>query len=77
MTLASWQLAVKRALDSFVASIMLVLSAPVLALAAIAIKLQDGGPVLFHQERVGRHGARFKLYKLRTMRVGSDQRDRT
>jgi exopolysaccharide biosynthesis polyprenyl glycosylphosphotransferase len=73
MTLASWQLAVKRTLDSFVASTMLVLSAPLLALAAVAIKLHDGGPVFFQQERVGRHGARFKLYKLRTMRVGAEQ----
>jgi len=73
VTLASWQLAVKRALDTAVASVMLVLSAPLLALAAMAIKLQGGGPVLFRQERVGRHGAPFTLYKLRTMQVGSER----
>jgi len=73
MTLASWQLAVKRVLDSVVASAMLLLSAPVLLVAAVAIKLQDGGPVMFRQERVGRHGAQFTLYKLRTMRVGSER----
>jgi len=73
MTLASWQLAVKRALDSLVAAVMLILTAPVLAVAAAAIKIQDGGPVMFQQERVGRHGKQFKLYKLRTMRVGSER----
>jgi len=73
VTLASWQLAVKRTLDTAIASVMLALSAPLLALAALAIKVQGGGPVLFRQVRVGRHGAPFTLYKLRTMQVGSDR----
>ena len=46
-----------------------VLSAPVVAAAAVAIKLDDGGPVFFLQTRVGRHKAPFKLIKLRTMRA--------
>ncbi|HTD51217.1 MAG TPA: sugar transferase, partial [Acidimicrobiia bacterium] len=65
VTLASWQLGVKRALDTAIASLMLTLSAPLLALAALAIKVQGGGPVLFRQVRVGRHGTPFTLYKLR------------
>ena len=72
MTLAAWQLAVKRALDLVLASMMIVLTAPILLVAAIIIRLQDRGPVMFKQERVGRHGAMFTLYKLRTMRVGSE-----
>jgi lipopolysaccharide/colanic/teichoic acid biosynthesis glycosyltransferase len=50
-----------------------VLGAPLLALAAVAVKLQDGGPVFFRQERVGRHGVPFTLFKLRTMQVGSER----
>lgn len=49
------------------ASALLVLTAPVLALAAGAVRLLDGRPVLFRQERAGRHGRPFTIYKLRTM----------
>lgn len=58
---------IKRALDVALAAVGLVLSLPVMAAAAVAVKLHDGGPVLFRQERVGRSGRRFTLYKLRTM----------
>jgi exopolysaccharide biosynthesis polyprenyl glycosylphosphotransferase len=71
-TLAGWQLATKRVIDVVLASIMLVVTAPLLALAAIGIKLQDRGPVLFKQLRIGRDGAPFVLYKLRTMHVGAE-----
>jgi lipopolysaccharide/colanic/teichoic acid biosynthesis glycosyltransferase len=50
------------------------LTSPLLALAAIAIKLDDGGPVFYRQRRVGREGAEFELLKLRTMDVGAEQR---
>jgi len=73
-TLASWQLATKRGIDIVLASIMLAATSPLLLLAAIGIKLQDGGPVLFKQQRIGRNGAPFVLYKLRTMHQGADQR---
>jgi lipopolysaccharide/colanic/teichoic acid biosynthesis glycosyltransferase len=46
---------------------------PVLAVAAVAIKLEDGGPVLYRQTRVGKDGADFELVKLRTMVVGAEQ----
>jgi lipopolysaccharide/colanic/teichoic acid biosynthesis glycosyltransferase len=52
----------------------LALTSPLLALAAIAIKVDDGGPVLYRQRRVGRHGDEFELVKLRTMEVGAEQR---
>jgi lipopolysaccharide/colanic/teichoic acid biosynthesis glycosyltransferase len=56
-----------------VAPIALVLTAPVLLLAALAIKLNDGGPVFYVQPRVGRDGRLFGFLKLRTMVVGADR----
>jgi sugar transferase EpsL len=66
----------KRAIDVAVASVLLTTLAPVLALAAVAVRLGLGRPVLFRQERPGLHGAPFTLLKLRTMRdaVGPDGR---
>ncbi len=61
------QLAVKRAVDIAGASLGLVLTLPVLLAAAVAIKGQDRGPILFRQRRVGRDGRPFTLYKLRSM----------
>jgi lipopolysaccharide/colanic/teichoic acid biosynthesis glycosyltransferase len=61
-----------RVLDLVVASLALLLSAPLLALAALAIRLGGGGPVIYRQLRVGRDGQLFELLKLRTMVVGSD-----
>jgi lipopolysaccharide/colanic/teichoic acid biosynthesis glycosyltransferase len=63
---------VNRALDVAVAGVGLVVSAPVLAVAALAIKLEDGGSVLYRQTRVGRDGRDFELLKLRTMVVGAE-----
>ena len=57
----------KRMLDLLAAAAGLVLIAPVLLLIAIAVKLDSPGPVLFRQERVGRHGAPFRIRKFRTM----------
>lgn len=59
--------AVSRALDVAAACALLVATSPVLALAAGAVRVIDGGPVLFRQERAGRHGHPFTIYKLRTM----------
>src|SRR3954449_2817397 len=63
-----------RALDVVLAGAGLTLSSPLLAVAAVAIKLEDGGPVLYRQRRVGRDGGEFELLKLRTMEVGAEQR---
>jgi lipopolysaccharide/colanic/teichoic acid biosynthesis glycosyltransferase len=63
---------VSRALDIAIASVALVLLSPFLLLAAIAIRLDSRGPVLYRQRRVGLGGREFELFKLRTMRVGSD-----
>ena len=61
-----------RAADVLGASIGLALASPVLAAAALAIKLEDGGPVLYRQTRVGKDGVDFELLKLRTMVVGAE-----
>ena len=65
--------ALKRVLDVVLASSLLALSAPPLALAALAVKLGDGGRVLYRQRRVGRGGDEFELLKLRTMVVGAER----
>jgi lipopolysaccharide/colanic/teichoic acid biosynthesis glycosyltransferase len=63
---------VNRALDAFAAAVGLVVTSPLLGLAAAAIKVEDGGPVLFRQTRVGKDGKDFELLKLRTMIVGAE-----
>jgi lipopolysaccharide/colanic/teichoic acid biosynthesis glycosyltransferase len=62
-----------RALDVVGAGLGLALASPVLAAAAVAIKAEDGGPVLYRQRRVGRDGREFELVKLRTMVIGAEQ----
>jgi lipopolysaccharide/colanic/teichoic acid biosynthesis glycosyltransferase len=63
---------VNRALDAALAGAALALTSPVLAAAAVAIKLDDGGAVLYRQRRVGLNGDEFELLKLRTMTVGAE-----
>jgi lipopolysaccharide/colanic/teichoic acid biosynthesis glycosyltransferase len=62
---------VRRAVDVTLVSVLLVVVAPILALAALAIVLEDGGPVFFTQRRVGRFERLFVIYKLRTMKVAA------
>ena len=62
----------KRALDIAGAALGLVLAAPLLALAALAIRLEGGGHFIYRQRRVGRDGVPFDLYKLRTMVTGAE-----
>jgi len=61
-----------RALDLLVASLGLTIAAPLLALAAILIKLESRGPVFYRQRRVGQAGEPFELWKLRTMVPGAE-----
>jgi sugar transferase (PEP-CTERM system associated) len=63
----------KRVFDIGLASIGLILTSPLILLAAIAIKLEDGGPILFIQERVGRNGVPFDMFKLRSMREDAER----
>ena len=62
-----------RALDVAIAGTGLALASPLLAAAALAVKLGDGGPVLYRQNRVGKDGRDFELLKLRTMVVGAEK----
>ena len=63
----------KRAFDILASLTGLVLLSPVLAVAAILIKLTGRGPAIFRQERVGRHFRPFRIYKFRTMVVGAHE----
>jgi len=62
----------KRALDLVLAAVIGIVTAPALALAALAVKLGDGGPVLYRQRRLGEHGEPFEILKLRTMTAGAE-----
>lgn len=62
----------KRAVDIAASLALLVPGLPFMALAALAISLEDGGPILYRQVRVGQHGRLFKLTKLRSMRVDAE-----
>jgi lipopolysaccharide/colanic/teichoic acid biosynthesis glycosyltransferase len=62
----------KRALDLVGAGLLLALSAPVIAVAIAAIRLESPGHPIYRQRRVGRDGAPFELYKLRTMVTGAE-----
>ena len=62
---------VKRALDATAAALLLVLLSPLLVLVAAAIRMEDGGPAIFRQRRVGRKGCEFTLYKFRSMPSGT------
>ncbi|MDX6562326.1 MAG: hypothetical protein QOD65_2140 [Gaiellales bacterium] len=64
---------VKRAIDVVGAAAGLALAAPILALAACAVKLEDNGPVFFRQMRLGRGERPFEVMKLRTMTVDAEQ----
>ena len=65
---------VKRGADLLVALSLLVFISPLLLTIALAVKLQDGGPVLFRHVRCGRDGQSFSLWKFRTMRVDAAER---
>ena len=66
---------VKRFLDFFFAVLLLILFAIPMLVIALAIKLEDHGPVFFRQERTGKNGKVFKLIKFRSMKVDNDVHD--
>ncbi|MFB0525850.1 MAG: sugar transferase [bacterium] len=68
-----WELFIKRSLDIIVSLIGLVLSAPVLLLTAVVIKLNSPGPLFFKQVRNGMNGRKFTLLKFRSMVVGAEE----
>ena len=62
----------KRVIDFILAIICLILFSPLMAFCAIAIKREDGLPVIYSQERIGRHGKPFRIYKFRTMKKDAE-----
>lgn len=63
----------KRFMDLVLGVVGLTLASPLLAYAAVRIKLEDGGPVFYRGVRVGRHGKPFRMFKLRTMVLNADK----
>jgi len=68
------QLVLKRILDIVLASTLLVVAAPLMAVIALAVRVGTRGPVIYGQRRLGRHGRSFKCYKFRSMYVDAERR---
>ena len=71
--MTGWMSLVKRTLDLAISSAALVLLSPLLGVIAAAIRLSDGGPVLYRQRRMGLDGRPFDILKFRSMRVGAEE----
>jgi Undecaprenyl-phosphate glucose phosphotransferase len=71
--LTGWMSLVKRTLDLAISAAALVVLSPLLAAIAAAIRLSDGGPVLYRQRRMGLDGRPFDILKFRSMRVGAEE----
>jgi sugar transferase (PEP-CTERM system associated) len=69
---SAWLPFVKRAIDTSLALVLVVLMAPVMGLVAFCVWLTSDGPVMYHQDRVGQHGRVFTLHKFRSMRVDAE-----
>jgi exopolysaccharide biosynthesis polyprenyl glycosylphosphotransferase len=74
--LTPYQRLLKRAFDLVVGSLSTVFSAPIMALIALAIKLDSPGPVIFEQQRVGENGRLFTMYKFRSMVTDAEARQK-
>src|SRR6266571_3170737 len=73
ITTQPMQRALKRAMDLAVGSVALIALSPAIALTAVRIKREDGGPVFYKAQRVGKDGKPFRMYKFRTMVVNADR----
>ena len=67
------QNSIKRAIDLLVAVFSIIIFSPLIGICFVAIKLEDGGPAFFSQERIGRHGKPFNIYKFRSMEVDAEK----
>ena len=63
----------RRFVDSILAILCLIIFSPLLLLCAIAIRMEDGLPVIYSQERIGLHGKPFMIYKFRSMRMNAEE----
>jgi len=73
--MTTWGRILKRLVDIVVSILLLTISSPFILLAAIAIKFDSPGPILFTQERVGLDGRKFLMFKFRSMRIGAEKYD--
>lgn len=69
----SFQRNIKRIFDMFVSGVVLIIFSPLFLLSYILIKLDDGGPAIYRQERIGRFGRPFYIYKFRSMRLDAEK----
>lgn len=65
----------KRVFDCILAGLSLIVFSPLFALCAAAIRIEDGLPVIYSQERIGLHGKPFNIYKFRSMRIDAEAKD--
>jgi exopolysaccharide biosynthesis polyprenyl glycosylphosphotransferase len=72
--MAASALFVKRAMDVVLSSLLLFVTAPLLLVAALWVKLEDGGPMIFRQTRIGKDGRPFTVFKFRSMVVNAESR---
>lgn len=68
----AWSAFVKRGADIFFSLLLLLLTLPIMVAAAIAVRSEDGGPILFRQIRVGKDGKLFRIVKFRSMRIDAE-----
>ncbi len=71
--MSAWERCVKRLIDLCVSAIGLILLSPLFLICYIAVKREDGGPAIFKQQRIGRHGLPFYIYKFRSMRMDAEK----
>ena len=64
---------VKRIVDCMIAGILMILFSPLFLICYLAVKSEDGGPAIFKQERIGRFGRPFYIYKFRSMRLDAEK----
>ena len=64
---------VKRIVDCMIAVILMILFSPLFLICSLAVKSEDGGPAIFKQERIGRFGRPFYIYKFRSMRLDAEK----
>ncbi|MDB5284812.1 MAG: hypothetical protein JWO06_3887 [Bacteroidota bacterium] len=72
LLLSEWQKITKRWFDVIASILALIFTLPVTLFVALRIKLTDGGPIFYLQERLGQHGKPFKIYKFRSMRINAE-----
>lgn len=71
---SGWNHALKRTFDLVFSSVALIVLSPVMAVVALLIKREDGGPIMFRQERIGARGKPFVIHKFRTMCIDAESR---